>query len=102
MILYIFRLKCQIQATSQLFLLGLSDSTDVAMIEESDVGETLPESELGQTLPEEDVNQRPGFTSENFKIELQGIPKFFGAAQVQFFLPGIETSRKFIHRALFT
>ena len=65
--------------------MGLSDSTDVAMIEESDVGETLPESELGQTLPEEDVNQRPGFTSENFKIELQGIPKFFGAAQVYIF-----------------
>ena len=63
-------------------MLGLSDSTDVAMKEVSNVGETLPESDLGETLPEEDINQRPGFTSENFKIELQGIPKFFGAAQV--------------------
>jgi hypothetical protein len=58
-----------------------SESTDVAMKEDLD---------LSVTPPDDNVNQRPGFTSENFKIELQGIPKFFGAAQVLSFIAGFQ------------
>ena len=32
---------------------------------------------------EEALSSRTGFTSENFKIELQGLPKFFGIGQAK-------------------
>jgi hypothetical protein len=44
------------------------------------VDETV-KSDSGATSIDTELAERKGFTSEIFKIELNGIPKFFGANQ---------------------